>query len=207
MMRCRKFKTLVLMMSIFLSAFLVFQQYVPAVHAQTEGTPEAEIYFLDLLDVGSYHSWVNNQSDAISGAIEALSISGQRESPANEPMVHIKQSKIAPFWTVQYAIVSDWSVYTDLILNSVGKIILNTHGQILPVPSGWTALDWIDKIAEAMSLRHFTWAHIAGWPFYIAWHHGGNIDWFCASGFQRLMSRIGLGQVLCDPPPGTPQES
>ncbi|HML03365.1 MAG TPA: hypothetical protein VK487_08330 [Candidatus Bathyarchaeia archaeon] len=204
-----KFKALILLISIVSSSFFVLH-YVPAVHAQTGGAEQqgqAEIYFLDLPDVGNYNSWVNNQSAVISGAIEALSISGQGEPPVNEPMVHIEEGKIAPFWTVQYAIVSDWTTYEDLILNSVGKIILNTDGQILPVPADYSASQWIDMIADAMSYRQLTWANMAGWPFYYAWQQGANeTELLGPSGFQELMKHIGLPGVRCDTPQGGSQQ-
>ncbi len=72
------------------------------------------------------------------------------------------------FYSSTSRIVSDWDTYKDLVLNQVGAIILNTHGEALPVPCGYSWDSWIGVIANAMSLRRLTWINVGGYPFYYA---------------------------------------
>nr|NIU80645.1 hypothetical protein [Candidatus Bathyarchaeota archaeon]NIV67260.1 hypothetical protein [Candidatus Bathyarchaeota archaeon] len=82
-------------------------------------------------------------------------------------------------------------------------VVVNAHGEIIPVPSSYSREGWTDKIAEAMLTRRVTWVHTAGYPFYHAWYEGAGdkeTPAWGAAGFKRLMSAINLGDVTCWPP-------
>jgi hypothetical protein len=79
-------------------------------------------------------------------------------------------------------------------------IIVNTHGEILPVPNGYTKEEWVDKISEAMLTRRVTWVHVAGYPFYYVKHESGASETWGENGFKHFMNNINKGNVNCWPP-------
>lgn len=169
-------------------------QLIPDVEAE-QGS--AEVYILQLSSVGI--SWVDDPSQVKDGAIEATTPTGKHK---NIPRAHPKYGQTSPFYSVSYQVITSWSAYVNVILNEVGVIIVNTHGEILPVPgSGYTKEVWVDTIAEAMTYRRLTWTHMAGYPFYYVWYEGASdkTTWG-VDGFKALVSHIGLGNVELWPP-------
>ncbi len=94
-------------------------------------------------------------------------------------------------------VVRDWNMYKDIVETGSDIIIVNGHGETIPIPSGYTRDAWVDRIAEAMTCRNVTWVHTGGYPFnYSCLQEGGEQDWG-EEGFQRLMSHVGKGAVNC----------
>jgi len=93
--------------------------------------------------------------------------------------------------------VQNWSMYKEVAETGSNVIIINAHGEVLPVPSGYTKETWTDKIAEAMLTRNITWVHIAGYPLYNYQYQNGTQGEWKEKGFQRLMSHIGKSNITC----------
>ena len=162
---------------------------------------KVKVYIICLSNVGgwSFPNKIINTQKVADGAIYALS----PLEDLNVPYVHPKYGKEPPFYYVDYVVVTDWSFYKSIVESYNEVVILNTHGEILPIPSGYSAADWIDKIADAMLNRHVTWVHTAGYPFYYAWYQGASDKTLVGEdGFKRLMSHINKGDVTCWPPSG-----
>ena len=96
--------------------------------------------------------------------------------------------------------VQNWSMYKEVIEASSNVIIINSHGEVLPVPLGYTKESWTDKIAEAMLTRNVTWVHVAGYPFYYYCRQDGTQGEWREEGFQRLMAHIGKSNITCKHP-------
>lgn len=184
-----------LVLLVLLIVFPLFNvmRLIPDVEAE-QGS--AKVYILQLSDVGAWG--VDDPSQVKEGAIEASTPAGKLK---NIPRAHPKYGQTSPFYSVSYQVINGWSAYMNVILNEVGVIIVNTHGEILPVPSGYTKETWVDTIASAMIYRRLTWAHMAGYPFYHVWYEGASdkTSWG-VDGFKALMSHIGLGNVELWPP-------
>lgn len=97
-------------------------------------------------------------------------------------------------------IVSDWSSYRTLIETAQGSIIVNVHGETLPIPEGYTEEVWIETIAQAMLHQNLTWVHVGGYPFYYYWYESSGLIEVGGQGFQELMGYISKGNVTCDSP-------
>lgn len=120
-----------------------------------------------------------------------------------------------PYFNVTPKIVTSWSEYESIVENSVGAVIINTHGEYLPVPGDKTWGQWVDTIAEGMSTRRMTWVHCGGYTFYRVWWqlYGDEGEWTeqnsnnvtIGSGFKRLMSCINLPEADLWPPAGADQ--
>jgi len=165
----------------------------PAMAAQGQ----AKVYIICLSGVGGW--WVDNPSRVKDGATLALS---PKES-INIPSVHPKYGKAPPFYNVRYKVVTDWATYKNVIESYKEVMVLNTHGEILPIPSGYTEIQLVDKIADAMLHRRVSWVHIAGYPFYRVWHQGAGSsqEWPSGGpfGFKNLTSHINMPNVDCWP--------
>jgi hypothetical protein len=186
--KLKKLKTVCVVTIILVSFLYSVPQLMPQVKAD-QGS--AKVYILKLNDVGAW--WVDNMSDAVEGAIEACT---PKERHDNIPRAHPKCGETAPYYDISYQVVTDWSTYVDIIQYEVGVIIVNTHGEILPVPSGYSNTDWVDAIADAMITRSVKWAHMAGYPFYYVWYQGDSEkSLWGVNGFKALMNHIGLYNV------------
>jgi hypothetical protein len=95
--------------------------------------------------------------------------------------------------------VNDWAFYETVVKHVPNAIVINAHGETLPVPSGYTWQGWIDEIAEAMLFRNLTWVHTAGYPFHYAWHQDSGEVFLNETGFQQLMNHIGKPNITCGP--------
>ena len=134
------------------------------------------------------------------GAIHALEFKEDYKLPGAHP----KLGKSPPFYRIDYNVVNDWGTYKSIIESSsyMDIIVINTHGEITPVPTGYTREEWTDEIGEAMLKRRVTWVHTAGYPFYYVWYQGASDKETPAwreAGFKRLMGHINKSDVDCWP--------
>jgi len=98
---------------------------------------------------------------------------------------------------VSYVLVQDWRTYESVLKQGNDTIIVNTHDQYLPVPSGYTREEWVDMIADFMLNRWGTWVHIGGYPFYSVWCENGTTSEWGPAGYARMMSHIGKANATC----------
>ena len=192
----KKIKALALLFLILMSTFVLLQY--PKVEADAG---KAKVYIICLpspLYGLTFNDSQYDPKETRDGAIDALEFKEHREVLR----VHPKLGKTPPFYSVDYSIVSDWNTYKSIILSYTDVIVVNTHGEIIPVPTGYSRENWTDKIAEAMLKRRVTWVHTAGYPFYYAWYQGAGDKETPAwgeAGFKRLMGHINKGNVDCWP--------
>lgn len=99
-------------------------------------------------------------------------------------------------------IISDWEAYRMLIEWGNNVIVVNTHDEYLPVPSGYTKEGWTDKISDFMLNRWGTWTHLGGYPLYRVWYQNGTKEEWGERGFKTLMNHIGKGNATCNSPTG-----
>jgi len=185
----RKVNALVLLMLTLLPSFILMK--TPPVKAD-EGY--AKVYIICLPDVGGWtmgHSY--DPSKTKEGAIKALTF----KERTSLPLAHPKLGKAPPFYSISYEIVTSWSQYKTIIESYKESVVINTHGERTPIPSGYSRDEWADKIADAMLKRRVTWVHTAGYPFYFSWHQNSGLQEWNINGFQRLMSHINKGNMDC----------
>jgi hypothetical protein len=97
--------------------------------------------------------------------------------------------------------VNDWETYRDVVEKGDECVVINVHGEVLPVPVRYSREGWVDKIAEAMLHRNVTWVHVGGYPFRYAWRQGANDkELWGEAGFQQLMQHINKGDVTISVP-------
>jgi hypothetical protein len=183
--------------AIVLIASIVLTSFTASVVAD-EG--KAKVYLLCLNGVGG--NWVENPSRVKEGAILALSPTERTQIPR----VHAKHGKTSPFYDVKYEVVTSWGIYKNLIENYSEIVILNTHGEILPIPASYrnNETGWVGNIARAMLYRRISWVHVGGYPFFQIWNEGDATfqEWPSggAFGFRNLTSYINKPNVDCWPP-------
>lgn len=160
------------------------------------GEADVTVYVIALDGVNA--SGVNDVSRMVEGILSACRVNSScyytEEVWAISPIV-LGEIKINTTPTI----VEDWKTYKKLIEKTTNAIIINVHGEVLPVPSGYTKETWTDKIAEAMLTRNITWVHTTGYPLYNYQYQNGTQGEWKEKGFQRLMSHIGLNNVTCRP--------
>jgi len=188
----RSIKTF-LMVVLTLIALLAPAFLIQSVKADT-GT--AKVYILMLPDVGS--SWIDSCEQVKNGAIEAAMLTGNY-CDGNVPRAHPKPEDVnyPPYYSATPSVVTSWIAYKHVIIYDAGVIIVNTHGEILPVPNGYTKEEWVDKISEVMLTRRITWVHVAGYPFYYVKYENGASETWGENGFKHFMSHINKGDVNC----------
>lgn len=167
---------------------------------------EADVYIIQLDGVPGY--WVDDPSRVKDGAIEACMIQGlymEKNVPRAHPKLNVDYP---PYYDATPYVVTSWNVYENIITSisqPVDPIVVNTHGECLPVPSGYTKEEWVDEIADAMLNDRLTWVHVGGYPFFhVRYQDGGQEAWGDA-GFKHFMNHIGKGDVDCWPPPPVPE--
>lgn len=162
----------------------------------------ASVYIICLPEVPCYNfgNQVNQtaKTSVRDGAIEAL---GFREND-NLPRVHPLMGKTPPFYNIQYQVVTDWNTYRYVVQNLDNIIIINTHGEILPIPSTYSQVSWMAVIADAVLNRSVTWVHTGSYPFFQMWYQGNSTyELWGTFGFQNFTHYLGLDGVTCWPPP------
>ena len=145
-------------------------------------------------------SWVDNKSRAVEGSVDAITVTKRGQynyDKYNVPEVHPKIGRTPPFYSHSYCIVSDWTTYKTIIESDNNIIVVNVHGEVIPVPSGYGGSSWLDKIAEAMLNRSVIWVNIAGYPFYYGWHQGATEpELWKENGLQQVFAHISLSVSL-----------
>lgn len=150
-----------------------------------------DVYILSLEGVGNYRAV--NHSAVVDGALQACGF--------NDMTVQLDWEVVAKAnMSLRFHMVSSWDAYAMLVEWGSNVIIVNTHDEYLPVPSGYAEEKWVDKIADFMLNRWGTWVHTGGYPLYRVWHENGTVEERGESMFQRLMSHVGKENITCNPP-------
>jgi hypothetical protein len=179
---------------VFLLGFLFLA--VVAVPSGFVRAAEAESYSVDVYVVcldGVSVSGVENVSRVVEGVLEAA------EVDAISYMADWSYYEVGA--DAHVYVVTDWVAYRLLVEFGSNLTIINAHGEVLPVPSGYAKEEWVDKIAFAMACRSVTWAHTAGYPFSkVFYQESGIEEEWGVDGFKRLMSHINRGDAVCSNP-------
>jgi len=159
------------------------------------GEASIKVYIVALDGVNSHE--VSNLSRAVKGALHACNTSLLRDGCyifRIDPGVYgrIKLN-------IEATVITNWTQYRQVVENSRQAIIVNAHGETVPVPAGYAEEEWIDEIAEAMLHRNITWVHTAGYPFKYAWHQERRETFLGEEGLQQLMIHIGKPNITCRP--------
>lgn len=180
-----------------LSASVLMRSY--AENAKTEAFP-LKIYVVDLDGVNS--SRVSNASKVLegvgklSGEDSIYYWNGSWESLGLTSFRALTEVRI----DVKVTLVTDWMAYRLLVEYADNVIILNSHGEIVPVPIGFSNDEWIARIADALLHRNVTWVHIAGYPFYRYWlQEQASVEDWGEQGFKKFMGHIGKSNATCWP--------
>jgi len=168
--------------------------YIPPSYVDF-GEASIKVYIVALDGVDSHE--VSNLSRAVKGALHACNTSLLRDGCyifRIDPGVYgrIKLN-------IEATVITNWTQYRQVVENSRQVIIVNAHGETLPVPAGYAEEEWIDEIAEGMLHRNITWVHTAGYPFKYAWHQECRETVLGEEGLQQLMAHIGKPNITCRP--------
>ena len=157
------------------------------------GEADIKLYVVALDGVNGHG--VGNITRMVDGVLVASRVNATYVRLSSYPPLTLGEVRINTNATV----IRDWDRYREVVETSSNAIIVNAHGEIIPVPADYTKETWVDKIADAMANRNVTWMHTAGYPFYY-YHHqeSGEGEWK-EEGFQRVMSHIGKNNVTCYP--------
>jgi hypothetical protein len=98
---------------------------------------------------------------------------------------------------VSVTVVGNWSLYREVVEEGSNSIVVNAHGETIPVPAGYTKEEWVGQIASAMAERNMTWVHTTWYPFYYYQLQGGLEEEWGEAGFKRLMSHMGKDNITC----------
>lgn len=184
-----KAKTCALLAILFLSTVFVQTAWTIA--------GKAKVYIICLNGVQGW--FVDDPSRVKDGALDACMIKGEHVE-CNSPLAHPENGDNPPYYDVEPKVVTSWSEYVNIILSYSEVIVVNTHGEYLPVPNSYSETQWVDKIADAMLNRRVTWVHVGAYPFYRVWkQNGAHFEWG-DYGFKNLTEHIGKPNVNCWPP-------
>jgi len=157
------------------------------------GEVDVKVYVIALDGVSG--QGVGNVTDAVEGCLDACRVDGSHSII----WVHGSPSCYKLGINTSVAVVHDWNTYRQIVENESNVIVVNVHGETVPVPSGYMRDAWVDKIAEAMLTRNVTWVHTAGYPFFYSYLRESGEALWGEGGFKRLMRHIGLENVTCWP--------
>jgi len=122
------------------------------------------------------------------------------------PLVHLDSWKgltyleVVDMPTYQYIVEHPQYVKPLGFYGETGIIVVNAHGEVLPVPSGVSWESWVDTISLAVQTKGFTWVQVAGYPFYYYSSGSGTTTQVGPSGFQQFLGRVlGPNNVNCWP--------
>jgi len=150
-----------------------------------------KVYVVALNDVATYR--VENLSEVVEGVFEAAAVNKTSVSLGEDGWMEVEFHVVSD-------VVTEWVGYKVLIEFGADVIIVNAHGEYLPVPAGYSKEEWVGKIADAMLNRQMTWVHVGGYPFYHVQYQNGEIETWGEKGFQELMSYVGKSNVDCRAP-------
>jgi hypothetical protein len=189
----RKAKTALIVALLLVSA-------LPFVQKAEATLGEAKVYIICLNNVPTNDSWVDDFQSVKDGAIDACMLQGTHIQ-FSVPRAHPKRSvDYPPYYEATPYVVTSWSQYASIITSYSEVIVVNTHGQYLPVPSGYTEGQWVDKIADAMLNRRLTWVHVGGYTFFWVWYQQtGTGEERGEQGFKQLMTHINKSDVDLSP--------
>jgi len=186
---------------------LLLVSALPFVQKAEAALGEAKVFIICLNGVPGY--WVDNCSRVKDGAIEACMVNGPNIE-LNSPRVHPKRDvDYPPYYKATPYVVTGWSQYENIVKSYSEVIVVNTHGEYLPIPSNYhnNKTGWVDEIADALLNRRVTWVHVGGYPFYRVWYQQtGTWEEWGEQGFKHLMSHINKDDVDCWPPSGCEDE-
>ena len=199
----------VVVLTLFLSLVLL-EHSLPTTFSVTSARADVKasqnclkIYVVALEGVATYR--VENSSEIVRGVFEAAAIN------KTSVLLGFKGIWRLDFKEVEFnaicAVIADWTGYEVLVEFGSDVVVINAHGEYLPVPRGYSKEEWVGKIADAMLNRQMTWIHLGGYPFYYVQHQKGDIETWEDKGFQELTSYIGKGDVNCLSPPDCPYSS
>jgi len=164
-------------------------------------TSGADVYIIKI--PGYATSWVSDMDAVARGVAQSCMV---------KPLVHTYD------WTpLTYLEINDINTYELIVSNpdlvkpsgfrgETGIIVVNVHGEVLPVPSDYTdPYGWIQVITTSIRTRGLTWAQVAGWPMYYYDYGSGAHEFggygYGPTGFQKFMEPVaGVGnKIRCDP--------
>lgn len=162
-------------LSLLICFALLFLGFMPTSLASDEDVLDVYVYVLCLDRVSA--SGVDNMSRVVEGAVRACQVD----------KIHYWNGEWRPLGlvyepvsdevnvTVRVANVTSWDIYRNVLETSHNAIIVNAHGEIIPIPAAYTKEEWVDEIADAMAYRNVTWVHTAGYPFFRVWYHNDEV--------------------------------
>jgi hypothetical protein len=167
------------------------------------GDVSLNIYVVCLDEVDAHG--VENVSEIVEGVYRAARIPAHSsEQPENGIIWFRSGFSSEPTFTyygvkvnVSVTAVRNWSLYRNIIEEGSNSIVVNAHGETLPVPGGYTKEDWLDMVASAMAERNMTWVHTTWYPFYYYQPQGGLEEEWGEEGFKRLMNYTGKDNITC----------
>jgi hypothetical protein len=195
----RKFASMLLV--VFLEGVLLFAGVSVFLHgfaeAEETGAISLNVYVVCLNGVNA--SGVENISRVFEGVLSASKVDRIRYWTGEWEPVGMTFSPIYGEIPINVSVtaITDWTAYKILVEYANNAIIMNAHGETIPIPSGYTEEEWMDKIAEALLYRNVTWVHTAGYPFRYYWHQETGRGVWEEEGFKRLTSNIGKNNVTC----------
>jgi hypothetical protein len=176
--------------------FSILQLQQKSTVAATEG--QTKVYIICIPEVGgwTFPELPYNPAETRDGAIFALKFTEKKQIPH----IHSNYGKDPSYYSVSYSVVTTWTYYKTIVESYEDIVVINTHGEILPVPYPYPKEDWVDEVAEAMLARRLIWVHTAGYPFNYTWTQGDDTkELWGENGFKNLMSNINLPNVNCNP--------
>lgn len=148
------------------------------------------VYILDLKGVKGH--LIGNLSRSVEGALVASSID----------TVHFREVALGgedyyQLVSIMQAEVTDWGQYKGIIETESNVMVVNAHADTVPVPSNYSKVAWVEKIAEAIGYRNLTWVNTGGYPFYYYQSQGENESLWGEDGFKQFMDSMGIANVTC----------
>lgn len=117
--------------------------YYPDITVIPVGEADVAVYVVALNGVGG--CGVNDVSRTVEGVIAACQVNSSRYHTGNvNPCTGEYYTEWGPVVLVEIeinttvSVVSDWDVYEHLVEFGSNIVILNAHGETVPVPSGYT---------------------------------------------------------------------
>ena len=139
-----------------------------------------------------------NMSWAVQGAVQASSVDSVIFAFGDYPGVEHDFKRIPV--NITASVITDWQNYRVVVENVSNAIIVNVHGETLPVPSNYTKEQWMQKVCEAVAYRNNTWVHTGGYPFYYYQTERDETGEWGQDGFKQFCAFIGKENVTCGLP-------
>lgn len=151
-----------------------------------------DVYIVMIPDVPT--SWVSDMEAVRRGVETACMVT---------PLVHLDTWKgltyleISDMPTYEYIIQYPENVKPPGFHGETGIIVVNAHGEVLPVQPGCNWETWVRVIRQHVQRKAVTWVQVAGYPFYY-YSKGSHVKTEVGpQGFQLFLEPI-LGQNTID---------